>query len=100
MSSFLDRWLYRDTQAHNIGTRNGNTGSAYNRTGSISGRPKYEHYFPAGVKPNENTTPNLTNVPWAYYTDANTSRRGSNSSNYSNMSSDSSKLSKGEEEEK
>lgn len=81
MSSFLDRWMYRDSShSHNMGLKNGNTGSTYTKTGSL---PTHEHsviqtYTDANGEIIEKTTPNLKNVPWSYYAEMKkTSRRGS-----------------------
>lgn len=79
MSSFLDRWLYRDNKsAHNVGTRNGNAGSFYSQTGAKQSTP----YYPEGGaayprRASGGTAPNLQNVPWSYYKNVETHRRGS-----------------------
>lgn len=89
MSSFLDRWIYRDNQhSHNTGLKNGNTGSSYTKTTNMSSKEQIDPQYGLNIQ-NENTTPNLQNVPWSYYRGINTSRRGSDASDMSNASSSS-----------
>jgi hypothetical protein len=97
MSSFLDRWLYRDTSSHNMGLKNGNTGSAYTRTSSLGSQPYYpeddkkspQSYSHMHAPQLEKTTPNLRNVPWSYYAELESQRRGSASSTTSSESASS-----------
>lgn len=88
MSSFLDRWMYRDNHhVHNTGMKNGNTGSRYTTTSNVGSHGMYAPGYTAGATlAGDKTTPNLRNVPWAYYTETNTSRRGSNTSTSSDSS--------------
>lgn len=90
MSSFLDRWIYRDNRyTHNMGTMNGNTGSKYTQTSSLASHDMFTPNYTAGnPASSEKTTPNLRNVPWSYYTELNTSRRGSSSSTGSTSSTE------------
>lgn len=74
MSSFLDRWLYRSPTTHNGGNKLQNTGSKYNRDTTLTSSGQYTNYYtPAdGNERGEKTTPNLRNVPWAYYRECKT----------------------------
>lgn len=86
MSSFLDRWLYRDNSVHNMGMKNSNTGTSYTKTGVMSTgkyNPKYATHM---ATPQDKTTPNLQNVPWAYYSDVEKTRRSSTTSTSSSTS--------------
>lgn len=74
MSSFLDRWLYRSQTTHNGGNKLQNTGSKYNRDTTLTSSGQYTNYYtPVNENP-EKTTPNLRNVPWAYYRDNKTGK--------------------------
>ncbi len=65
MSSFLDRWIYNSSRGSYSGTYNLTTGTYNTKSGTpISTTEKTEHYQ-ASKSPG--TTPNLRNVPYAYY---------------------------------
>ena len=65
MSSFLDRWIYNRSRGSYSGTYNLTTGTYNTSSGTpISTTEKAEHYE-ASKSPG--TTPNLRNVPYAYY---------------------------------
>jgi hypothetical protein len=74
-----------------MGTKNGNTGTVYTKTTSIGGSTIYPAEYALEHEPqkhgDEITTPNLRNVPWAYYTGVEQIRRGSTSSTSSTESS-------------
>lgn len=94
MSSFLDRWIYGHRNSfYNESTRHANTGAQYTKTSTMGSSPhgSPSNYLSAHAADEAShnlegkTTPNLRNVPWAYYDkdELARTRRGSASSDKS-----------------
>lgn len=64
MSSFIDRWFYNRSNTTTSGSYTLNTGTYNTTTKSITGQEKFKNYRTPSTSA---TTPNLTNVPYAYY---------------------------------
>lgn len=94
--SFVDRWLYKSHTGHNAGTRLMNTGD--NKTtqrGAGWSAQRAPSNSDAGVEDEMPysqvklaTTPNLRNVPWRYYREAERRNSASSASSADSMGSD------------